>query len=419
MPALEARIQHRFASLDLSMAVELPGGKRLGVDNARLTIRLAQLKSVMHLATGQVGRLAEAFVEGQLDVAGSMRDLMDNAARLIDSDPTQNPPSAPLRWWNGLLRHGRSLARHRADADARQVEFHYDVSDDFYALWLDPRRVYSCAYFAAPQMSLAQAQEAKLDHICRKLMLQPGERFLDVGAGWGGLLLWAAEHYGVVGTGITLSKNQHAHVNRLIAERGLADRVQMRLLDYRDLPEDQPFDKIASVGMFEHVGRAMLPAYFSKLWRLLRPGGLLLNHGITAGGTRNHQLGAGIGDFIERYIFPGGELLHLSHVLRDMANSGLEPLDIENLRPHYARTLWAWSDALEAQLARAAELTAPQVVRAYRLYLAGSAMSFEHGWISLNQILAARPSGQVEAPDPALRGAQSDYPFQRSYIYRP
>ncbi len=418
VPALEARIQHRFAQLDLPMAVELPGGRRLGVDNPRLTIRLAQLKSVMHLATGQVGRLAEAFVEGQLDVAGSMRDLMDSAARLIGADPTQGLARGPLRWWHGLKRHGRSLARHRADADARQVQFHYDVSDDFYALWLDPRRVYSCAYFGAPQMSLAQAQEAKLDHICRKLMLKPGERFLDVGAGWGGLLLWAAEHYGVAGTGITLSKNQHAHVNRLIAERGLSDRVQMLLLDYRDLPEDLAFDKIASVGMFEHVGRAMLPAYFAKLWRLLRPGGLLLNHGITAGGTRNHQLGAGIGDFIEHYIFPGGELLHLSQVLRDLADSGLESLDIENLRPHYARTLWAWSDALEAQLARAAELTAPQVVRAYRLYLAGSAMSFEQGWISLHQILAARPSGQVLADSPGLRGAQSDYPFQRSYIYR-
>ena len=425
MPALEAHIQHQFASLGLSIAVELPGGRRLGAADARLTIRLAELKSMMHLATGQVGRLAEEFVEGRVDVTGSMRDLMAGAARLVSADPTQTAGPALLSWWRGLLRHSKSLARHRADADARQVEFHYDVSDDFYALWLDPRRVYSCAYFAAPEMSLAQAQEAKLDHICRKLMLRPGERFLDVGAGWGGLLLWAAQHYGVSGTGITLSKNQLAHVSRRIDELGLSGQVQVRLLDYRDLPEDQPFDKIASVGMFEHVGRARLPGYFAKLRRLLRPGGLLMNHGITAGGTRNHQLGAGIGDFIERYIFPGGELLHHSHVLRDMADAGLEALDVENLRPHYARTLWAWSDALEAALDRAAQFTGPQVVRAYRLYLAGSAMSFEQGWISLHQILAARPTGQLDpagngaAPDGALRGAQSDYPFQRSYIYRP
>ena len=217
------------------------------------------------------------------------------------------------------------------------------------------------------------------------------------------------------GVGITLSRHQHAHVNRLIEARGLGGRVRMRLLDYRQLPEDEPFDKIASVGMFEHVGRANLPRYFAKIRRLLKPGGLLLNHGITAGGTRNAQLGAGIGDFIERYIFPGGELLHVSHVLRVMAEAGLEGLDTENLRPHYARTLWHWSDALEARLGQAREATRDNVVRAYRLYLAGSAMCFEHGWIALFQMLAAKPSGNVaEGP---MRGAQSVYPFQRAYMY--
>jgi cyclopropane-fatty-acyl-phospholipid synthase len=148
----------------------------------------------------------------------------------------------------------------------------------------------------------------------------------------------------------------------------------------------------------------------------LKPGGLLMNHGITAGGTRNAQLGAGIGDFIGRYIFPGGELLHVSHVLREMADSGLETFDVENLRPHYARTLWAWSDGLESRLTRAAELAGERVVRAYRLYLAGSAMSFERGWISLHQMLAGRPSGNVD--EGPMRGAQSVFPFQRAYMYR-
>ncbi len=415
MSAIEARIEQQFASLGFPAAVELPGGRRLGATAPTVLIRLRHLKPLVHLATGQIGRLAEEFVEGKVDFVGNMRDLMAGAASLVHDDPRQNAAPGMLRWWRELLQQGRSLARHRAEVDARQVQFHYDVSDDFYALWLDPRRVYSCAYYADRAMDLAQAQEAKLDHLCRKLMLKPGERFLDVGAGWGGLLLWAAEHYGVDATGITLSKNQHAHVTRLIEERGLAGRVRMQLLDYRALPDQPAFDKIASIGMFEHVGRAMLPTYFAKLRGLLRPGGLLMNHGITAGGTRNNRLGAGIGEFIERYIFPGGELLHLSHVLRELADAGLEAVDVENLRPHYARTLWAWSDGLEARLPQATALTSEQVVRAYRLYLAGCAMSFEQGWTSLHQILATRPSGKVE--DGPMRGAQSDYPFQRAFMY--
>jgi cyclopropane-fatty-acyl-phospholipid synthase len=410
-------LEKKLASLAVPLAVRLPNGDRVGASDARVTLKLHDLAPLAKLAAGQIGRVAEGYVEGKLDIQGSMRDVMEMAAHLMGEDPVRGQHgAAPLRWWNDLARHSRSRARHHKRADAEQIQFHYDVSDDFYALWLDPRRVYSCAYFREPGMTLAQAQEAKLDHICRKLMLREGDRFLDIGAGWGALLLWAAEHYGVTAHGITLSKNQHAHVNRLIEEKGLSGRVTMSLCDYRDLPEDAPWDKVASIGMFEHVGRAQLPTYFRKIHRLLKPGGLLMNHGITAGGTRNGQLGAGMGDFIERYIFPGGELLHVSHVLKVMSEAGLEALDVENLRPHYARTLWAWSDALEANLAQARDIAKDRVVRAYRLYLAGCAMCFERGWLSLNQMLASRPSGDL-AGGP-MRGAQSAYPFNRGYIYR-
>jgi cyclopropane-fatty-acyl-phospholipid synthase len=417
MNPITSLLERKLDNLTVPLAVELPGGERFGPPDPKVTMKLHALAPLTELAAGQVGKVAQEHVEGQLDLDGSMRDLMEIAAGMLDSDPTHaTEPPAPLRWIGELKRRGRSRARHHADADAKQVQFHYDVSDDFYALWLDPRRVYSCAYFRDDEMTLAQAQEAKLDHVCRKLMLKPGERFLDIGAGWGALLLWAAEHYGVQAHGITLSKNQHAHVNRLIDERGLAGRVTMELRDYRELPDAEPFDKIASIGMFEHVGHAQLPAYFRKIFSLLKPGGLLMNHGITASGTRNEQLGGGMGEFIERYIFPGGELMHVSHVLKVLSEAKLEPLDVENLRPHYARTLWAWSDALEANLAHAREITEERVVRAYRLYLAGSAMCFERAWISIFQMLAARPSGDLE--DGAMRGAQSEYPFNRAYIYR-
>jgi cyclopropane-fatty-acyl-phospholipid synthase len=417
MNPITSLLERKLGALAVPLALELPGGARMGATDPRVTLRLHALSPLTEIATGEIGKVAQGHVEGHVDVDGSMRDLMAIAAQMLDDDPTSTAAApAPLRWLGELTRRSRSRARHRSDADAQQVQFHYDVSDDFYALWLDPRRVYSCAYYRDAEMSLAQAQEAKLDHVCRKLMLREGERFLDIGAGWGALLLWAAEHYGVEAHGITLSKNQHAHVNRLIEEKGLGGRVTMELRDYRELPQAEPFDKIASIGMFEHVGRAQLPAYFKKIYSLLKPGGLLMNHGITAGGTRNEQLGAGMGDFIERYIFPGGELLHVSHVLKEMSEASLEPLDLENLRPHYARTLWAWSDALEANLAHAREITDERVVRAYRLYLAGSAMCFERCWISLFQMLAARPSGELETG--TMRGAQSEYPFNRAYIYR-
>jgi cyclopropane-fatty-acyl-phospholipid synthase len=416
MKPISSMLEKKLSGLTSSLAVVLPGGQRFGAPQPQVTVTLNDVGALTHIATGQMGLVAQDHVEGRLDLQGGMRDVMAIAAQLLESDPTQVQKTArPLRWWREVSRRSKSLARHRPENDARQIQFHYDVSDDFYKLWLDPRRVYSCAYYREADMTLAQAQEAKLDHICRKLMLREGDRFLDVGAGWGGLLMWAAEKYGVTGHGITLSKNQHAHVNQLIEEKGLQGRVKMELRDYRDLPETDQFDRIASVGMFEHVGLAFLPAYFSKMYRLLKPGGLLMNHGITAGGTQNQQLGAGMGDFIEKYIFPGGELMHVSKVLQVMSESGLEPVDTENLRPHYARTLWAWSDALEAQLPEARALTTDAVVRAYRLYLAGSAMSFEQRWISLFQMLAVKPSGNLS--EGAIRGAQGAYPFQRGYMY--
>jgi len=393
-------VSERLKQVRAPVNVRLWNGQLIrGAEPAPVTLTVHSARALTRLARPTLGELARSYVEGEIDLEGSLRDVLRLGEALVADRASTYGGRAPRwrRWW-----------AHNRASDRRNIQRHYDVGNDFYALWLDRNRVYSCAYFRTPEDSLDQAQEQKLDHICRKLMLQPGERLLDIGCGWGGLILWAARHYGARTLGITLSAGQHRYVQERIRELKLEDRCEVRLLDYRDVPEDQPFDKISSVGMFEHVGRQNLPVYFGKIRRLLRPGGLVMNHGITTNSLEGAQLGSGIGEFVNDYVFPGGELMHVSTVVREMARQGLETWDAECLRPHYARTLWHWVDRLEAQREAARALVGEKKLRVWLIYMAGSAHAFTRGWISIYQLLGGRPLADGSLP----------HPLTRAHLYR-
>jgi cyclopropane-fatty-acyl-phospholipid synthase len=258
------------------------------------------------------------------------------------------------------------------------------VSNDFYALWLDRLMVYSCAYFNHCDEDLDTAQERKLDYICRKLRLRPGERLLDIGCGWGALLMHAAREYGIEATGITLSRAQADLARKAIRRQGLEKKCSVELCDYRDMSDEAGFDKLVSVGMFEHVGEAFLPAYFRKAWSLLKPGGVFLNHGIAATALTPKRPGP---SFVDRYVFPDGELVPLSTTLRTAELSGFEVRDVESLREHYAFTLNRWVQRLEKRRTEACGFSNETTFRVWRLYMAGSAYGFAKGRLNLYQTL--------------------------------
>jgi len=277
------------------------------------------------------------------------------------------------------------------------VRYHYDVGNDFYSLWLDKRMVYSCAYFPTGEESLDAAQEAKLDYICRKLRLQPGERLLDIGCGWGGLVIYAAQRYGVEALGITLSEPQATLARQRIAEAGLQEHCRVEVQDYRKTPPTESFDKIVSVGMFEHVGRAQLATYFKQAYKLLKPGGIFLNHGIvTVSPQSNSPADIALrkiwreGEFINKYVFPDGELITPGEMLDFAEDAGFETRDLESLREHYAMTLRHWVCRLEAHHYEAAELLGEATYRVWRLYMASCAHSFASGRIGIVQAILAK-----------------------------
>ncbi|MFI7094914.1 class I SAM-dependent methyltransferase [Streptomyces lydicus] len=362
---------------------------------------------------GELG-LARGWVAGDLDIEGDLYEALDLLAGLLweRAASTKAPRAAALR---ALARPElRAAARellalagapvpptppaeevrrrrgplHTLRRDKEAISHHYDVGNDFYALVLGPSMVYSCAYWESPTASLEDAQRDKLDLICRKLALKEGQRLLDVGCGWGSMVLHAAREYGVRAVGITLSEEQATFARKRIAEAGLADRIEIRVQDYREI-KDEPFDAISSIGMAEHVGRARYAGYASALYALLRPGGRLLNHQIARRPVADEETYR-VDDFIDRYVFPDGELAPVGRTVAQLEEAGFEVRDVEGIREHYALTLRQWVANLEKHWDEAARLTSPGRARVWRLYMAASALSFERNRIGVNQVLAVR-----------------------------
>jgi cyclopropane-fatty-acyl-phospholipid synthase len=397
---------------DLPVRLDCWDGSSIGPADADVVVRFTTRRALRRLvwAPNELG-FARAYVSGDVEIEG---DLLDGLTRLNAlADPERGPgvsvgPDTRAAVARAVVRLGalgppprppveeiRLAGRRHAKArDAKAVTHHYDVGNEFYELVLGPSMVYSCAYFEqepSPAYTLEDAQSAKLDLVARKLALKPGMRLLDVGCGWGSFVIHAAREYGINAVGITLSEEQAAHARASVASLGVQDRVEIRVQDYRDVL-DGPYDAIASIGMAEHVGLAQLGQYAHCLHDLLAPGGRLLNHAIS---RRPGPPGDPRGDktsFIDRYVFPDGELHPMSTMVDVLESAGFEVRDVESLREHYADTLRAWVRNLESNWEQAVTLSSAGRARVWRLYMAGSALAFQSNRLGINQILAVKPA---------------------------
>ncbi len=399
----------RVLGPDLPIALEAYDGSRVGPDPAPATLVVRSPDAIRRIvsAPGELG-LGRAYVAGELDVEGdvyaalgALRERVPEAtlgpsawlavARLVGVEGLRRLPPPPEEARLTGIRHSRAR-------DARAIAHHYDVSNRFYELVLGPSMTYSCALWRSPDVTLEEAQTAKHELVCRKVDLRQGMRLLDVGCGWGGMVLHAAREHRVTAVGVTLSRRQKEWARDAVVEAGLGDRVEIRLQDYRDV-RDGPFDAISSIGMFEHVGLRNLGLYFRRLHRLLRPGGRLLNHGISRPARRSSPTRWRTpvtparlrrNSFVDRYVFPDSELHEVGAVVSTMQAAGFEVRHVEGLREHYALTLRAWVTNLERHWEEAVAEVGPGRARIWRLYMAASALNFEAGRTQVHQVLAVR-----------------------------
>jgi cyclopropane-fatty-acyl-phospholipid synthase len=395
-----AELMRNLAGPDAPIEFTAYDGSRSGPRDApvRLELRSPLALSYLASAPGELG-MARAYISGALEVHGDMYTLLAN---MIDLSTVELPREERLAafmklaaariWWpvrrpaeEARLR-GR---RHSKARDARAISHHYDVSNLFYEWILGPSMAYTCAVYSSADDTLEDAQYAKFDLVARKLGLREGMRLLDVGCGWGGMVIHAAKHYGVQAIGVTLSRNQALWAQKAIAEAGLSDLAEVRHGDFRDVTETS-FDAISSIGLTEHIGDRNLPGYFGFLFDKLRPGARLLNHCIT---RRDNLETASVGQFLNRYVFPDGELVGPGRIVSAMHDAGFEVRHEENLREHYALTLKAWCANLDAHWEEAVEEVGPAKARVWRLYMAGSRFGFDTNNVQLHQVLGVRLDG--------------------------
>lgn len=353
--------------------------------------------------------IGEAYISGDFDIEGDMEAAFELGDYLLDRVKTPHLSSLPLTLLDKIPSHEESIAGmqsaemhgpvHSRNRDVQAIRYHYDLPPEFFELWLDPRMMYSCAYFAkGDDTDLNAAQNSKLEYVAKKLRLRPGEHLLDIGCGWGGLIVYAAQQYGVQAHGVTLSLRQAEVARKRIHDAGLDGQCSVEVCDYRDIESTRQFDKIVSIGMFEHVGEALLPEYFRQVWELLREGGAFLNSGIAASASCRRNSSS----FIDRYVFPDGELIPVSRSLGVAEANGFEIRDVESLREHYALTLREWVRRLEACSDQAREITDEATYRIWRLYMAGSEHWFRTGALNLYQMLLVKPR-QGESGMPLTR----------------
>jgi cyclopropane-fatty-acyl-phospholipid synthase len=387
-------IRHQAA---LPLRLTLWNGQQFdfGQTSPQVTIKVPDVSSLPFLLKPSLANLGRAYVEGKLEVEGRLRAVIE-VANALASNSMKLERKAP--WFHNPFHHTKK-------ADSEAIQYHYDVSNEFYQQFLDPAMVYSCAYFENGDEDLAAAQLKKIDHILTKIKVRPGDTLLDIGCGWGALVMRAAQKFGARCVGITLSQNQHALATERVKQAGLCGQIEIRLQDYRDV--QGTFDRITSVGMFEHVGLKNLTLYFRQINALLKDDGLAMNHGITSTDVDNGETAFGGGEFIGTYVFPQGELPHISYVLRTMQMGGLEPMDVENLRRHYAKTCGIWADNFEANAEKIRQTVDEKRFRIWRVYLAGCAYAFENDWISLNQVVCGKSGRNA-----------SVLPWSRRYMYR-